>query len=103
MNTDLEQLDALIADLEPASEAVELARPQSAESEPERKLQMLASIEAALGRMDRGSFGYCVECGTQIDIERLKANPVVSHCLDCEEVGDPVHQGCCSKASDPSD
>lgn len=39
-------------------------------------------IDAALARIDDGTWGTCVVCGTAIDEERLEARPQASHCRE---------------------
>jgi len=46
--------------------------------------RMLAAIDAALGRLDAGTFGTCVNCGAQIAPERLEAMPWATLCIDCK-------------------
>jgi RNA polymerase-binding protein DksA len=46
--------------------------------------QVLEAIEAALKRIDEGTYGMCVSCGEQIRHERLDATPWVSLCIDCK-------------------
>ena len=46
--------------------------------------QVLAAIDAALKRIDEGTYGTCVGCGGQIRYERLEATPWVSLCIDCK-------------------
>lgn len=41
-----------------------------------------AEIDAALARLDDGSYGRCRVCGQEIDDERLEARPQVSTCRD---------------------
>ncbi len=43
----------------------------------------LAEIDAALERMDAGSWGRCETCGGAIGRGRLRALPEARHCLDC--------------------
>lgn len=43
----------------------------------------LVKITAALGRMDAGDYGTCVECGLKIDAGRLDAYPYAQDCIDC--------------------
>ncbi|MEJ6388976.1 TraR/DksA family transcriptional regulator [Gymnodinialimonas ulvae] len=43
----------------------------------------VASIYAALRRMDDGSYGQCASCGADIAEARLDAFPFTSHCADC--------------------
>lgn len=42
----------------------------------------LADVETALERLDRGTYGTCVECGAPIGAERLEALPATRYCLD---------------------
>ncbi|MGA9525451.1 MAG: TraR/DksA family transcriptional regulator [Myxococcaceae bacterium] len=46
--------------------------------ESQRREQML--IDAAFQRMDAGQFGFCVDCGGEIPIERLEAVPFAIRC-----------------------
>ena len=41
----------------------------------------LASVQAALGRVDAGTFGLCVECGAAISDARLRAVPAADYCV----------------------
>ena len=50
------------------------------------KAEMLGKIGAALGRLERGSYGYCYECGEEIAEQRLRALPFAARCKDCEEI-----------------
>ncbi len=47
---------------------------------------LLVEVEKALQKLDDGTFGYCEECGTEIDTARLKAIPYASLCLKCQEL-----------------
>ena len=38
-------------------------------------------IADALDRMDEGTYGLCEECGKEIPIERLKAEPIARMCI----------------------
>ena len=48
--------------------------------------QHLAAVEAALARLDDGSYGACVRCGRPIAPERLDALPWAAHCIDCQRI-----------------
>jgi DnaK suppressor protein len=41
-----------------------------------------AEIEAALKRIDDGTYGFCVDCGKPIPDERLEARPEAARCLE---------------------
>jgi DnaK suppressor protein len=46
----------------------------------------LEAVEAALARIDAGTFGTCVRCGRPIAPERLEALPWAAHCIDCQRI-----------------
>jgi RNA polymerase-binding protein DksA len=48
----------------------------------ENSEQILSEIEAALKRLDDGTYGTCTACGKEIGIERLEAYPWASLCID---------------------
>lgn len=50
----------------------------------DRSQQHLEMVDAALGRLDAGTFGTCVRCGKPIAEARLKALPWAAHCIDCQ-------------------
>ena len=43
----------------------------------------LKNIDAALRRIERDEFGYCVACDEEIAMARLEFNPAVTHCISC--------------------
>jgi RNA polymerase-binding transcription factor DksA len=43
----------------------------------------IAAINAALSRVDAGTYGTCVSCGDTIGAARLAARPASSECVDC--------------------
>jgi len=45
----------------------------------------LRLVEAALSRIENGSFGVCVACGEEIQPRRLQAIPWTQFCLACQE------------------
>lgn len=50
----------------------------------ERETAELGAIDAALRRVADGSYGLCVDCGTQIPAARLHAQPTVERCVGCQ-------------------
>jgi RNA polymerase-binding protein DksA len=50
----------------------------------ENAAHVLTAIDAALGRIDNGSYGVCARCGRAISPERLEARPWASLCIDCQ-------------------
>ena len=53
----------------------------------ERSRGELERIEAALRRLDAGTYGTCASCGGQIAAERLEAIPWAPTCIDCARKG----------------
>jgi RNA polymerase-binding protein DksA len=49
----------------------------------ENSEQILAEIDAALKRIEAGTYGICTNCGKQIGEERLDALPWATLCIDC--------------------
>jgi RNA polymerase-binding protein DksA len=45
---------------------------------------VLAEIDAALKRIDDGTYGICTNRGEQIPVERLEALPWATLCIDCQ-------------------
>ena len=43
----------------------------------------LDEIEAALARIDAGTYGSCVRCGSAIPVERLQMRPFAGACVSC--------------------
>ena len=64
-----------------ATETVDREIDYTLEEHDER---MLTAIDAALGRLDAGTFGTCVNCGAQIAPARLEAMPWATLCIDCK-------------------
>ena len=49
----------------------------------ENSEHVLQEIEAALKRIELGTYGVCTNCGTQIAEARLEALPWATLCIDC--------------------
>jgi DnaK suppressor protein len=46
--------------------------------------RLLVAIDAALQRIENGTYGKCVNCGAPIPEERLEAMPWATLCIDCK-------------------
>jgi len=51
----------------------------------DRERKLLSKIEAALGRIEDGTYGYCEETDEPISLKRLEARPIASLSLDAQE------------------
>jgi DnaK suppressor protein len=54
----------------------------------DREAVRLRQIEAALERIDGGSFGICLNCEEDIGARRLAALPWAAFCIVCQEAAD---------------
>lgn len=50
----------------------------------ENSEHVLRAIDEALERLDDGSFGLCVACGQEIAVDRLRAMPYATKCIECK-------------------
>ena len=49
--------------------------------------EQLAEVEAAIHRLDDGSYGRCARCGEDINPARLEAMPAARLCITCASRG----------------
>jgi DnaK suppressor protein len=50
--------------------------------------KLLLALNAALDRIDAGTFGKCRNCGREIGEKRLEAMPWTRNCIMCQELTD---------------
>ncbi|MBU1042631.1 MAG: TraR/DksA family transcriptional regulator [Proteobacteria bacterium] len=75
------RLDACADENEFASRVVEVGMHLALRRRLEERR---GEIEAALKRLDRGCYGDCEECGEEIGLARLMANPTAQLCVYCQ-------------------
>lgn len=51
----------------------------------DRQRKLISKIDAALSRIDDGSYGYCEETGEPISLRRLDARPIATLSLEAQE------------------
>jgi DnaK suppressor protein len=51
----------------------------------DRQRKLIAKIDAALQRIDDGTYGYCEETGEPISIRRLEARPIATLSVEAQE------------------
>jgi DnaK suppressor protein len=62
------------------------AAPENIESDIqtiETERDVIEQVQAALRRLDDGTFGVCESCGADVGAERLKALPYAAQCIEC--------------------
>lgn len=64
-----------------ATETVDREIDYTLEAHDER---LLHAIDAALARIQAGTYGFCVNCGAPIAPERLEAMPWTTLCIECK-------------------
>jgi DnaK suppressor protein len=51
----------------------------------DRQRKLIAKIDAALGRLEDGSYGYCEDTGEPIGLKRLDARPIATLSVEAQE------------------
>ncbi len=51
----------------------------------DRQRKLIAKIDAALMRLDEGTYGYCEETGEPISLKRLDARPIATLSIEAQE------------------
>ena len=51
----------------------------------DRQRKLISKIEAALGRLDDNTYGYCEETGEPISLKRLDARPIATLSVEAQE------------------
>jgi DnaK suppressor protein len=70
---------------DPGERGEEEARHAVRHAEQGRDTQELRDIAAARQRMDEGRYGECVDCGCDIPLARLHAEPAAARCITCQQ------------------
>ncbi len=51
----------------------------------DRQRKLIGKIDAALSRIDEGTYGYCEETGEPISLKRLDARPIATLSIEAQE------------------
>ena len=54
------------------------------DAEAARDHDELVAVRAALGRLAEGGYGECVDCGKDVGLARLQAQPQAARCIHCQ-------------------
>lgn len=60
-------------------------------TEIERDVDELRMIDSALQRMSAGTYGKCIDCGRDIPLKRLQAEPTAERDVECQELYEKTH------------
>jgi RNA polymerase-binding protein DksA len=63
------------------------------QAEASRDIAELRAVQRALQRMRDEDYGACVDCGDEIPVERLTAQPTAVRCVDCQALRERNYAG----------
>jgi RNA polymerase-binding transcription factor DksA len=72
-------------DQHPADSGSNLADADREEATLEVVRAQQERVRDALGRIEAGTYGRCVDCGRELPEERLDARPEAERCVDCQQ------------------
>ena len=64
-------------------EGIQKLQEAMAQASERQRVAELARIDAAVQRIDAGTYGDCLSCGEEIAPGRLEADPAASLCIAC--------------------
>jgi len=68
---------------EPMERSTDRTMEKMIEAEAEAERSLLGEVDAALARMDGGTYGVCEHCGERVALARLFAIPEARWCIRC--------------------
>ena len=77
-------------DQHPADSGTNLADADREEASIEILHAQQERVRDALDRVDAGTYGRCVDCGSELPDERLEARPDAARCVNCQQKFDAV-------------
>ena len=72
-------------DQHPADSGTNLADADREEASLEILQAQQERVREALARVEAGTYGQCVDCGTSLPDERLEARPEAARCVNCQQ------------------
>lgn len=58
-----------------------------------RNVAEVRDLEAALDRLAKGNYGYCIDCRSEIELARLQAYPTCKRCEPCQRAYEHTYAG----------
>ncbi|MQA83962.1 MAG: conjugal transfer protein TraR [Streptosporangiales bacterium] len=71
-------------DTHPADSGSTLSDTDRGEAVLEAAKRQRGAVAAAIERIDAGTYGLCVDCGTTVPDGRLEARPEAARCVQCQ-------------------
>jgi RNA polymerase-binding protein DksA len=75
--------EATVAELTGQGDVDSILERELADASIGRVRALINELDAALARMDAGTYGACETCGASIPYERLEAIPYARSCVSC--------------------
>lgn len=69
---------------QPSEDAYEDVAKDMACTRRESAFLRIQQIAAAIARIDDGTYGACLECGSVVDARRLESDPAAALCVGCQ-------------------
>ena len=85
-NAEQEVRASSVKHADPADQAAAEYERQASTFKATAARQTIQMLQQALERIRQGTFGECVQCGSEIEPKRLEAIPWARYCLKCQEV-----------------
>ncbi|HUG06444.1 MAG TPA: TraR/DksA family transcriptional regulator [Candidatus Limnocylindria bacterium] len=76
----------LTASQHPADVASDLTARETLLATERALREQLFEVDDALGRLARGAYGTCVDCGAMIPAARLAVRPQAARCIACQRL-----------------
>jgi DnaK suppressor protein len=51
----------------------------------EAEINEIKLVDDAIGRLKRGDYGICIDCGESVSDTRLEYYPYAARCIECQE------------------
>ena len=81
-----------------ADEAVADLIADTGQADLSRDVGELREVEGALARLKRGGYGRCADCGVEIELARLRANPAAERCMKCQRIHESTYSNARGKS-----
>jgi RNA polymerase-binding transcription factor len=84
--------EGLAYPLDPADAGANLSETDRTEAVLHSAQRQRTKVQAALRRMDEGTYGLCVDCGKPVPEGRLEARPDAARCVACQAKHDRLRR-----------
>ena len=83
-----ERKDVATNDPDPADRATQEEEFTLERKTRDRERRLIKKIDSTLESINIGDYGYCDSCGIEIGLDRLRARPTATQCIDCKTLAE---------------